>query len=485
MSRSPLNGRQLFRVAPADFQVFDSYLRNRVTTRECGSIPFIRWPNGHWCIEANLFMDQLQEENKSRRGKGGTLRTRAFYISMLLRFIANRGTSFAKLSDSDFSEFLRLLFEEEEVKKGILRKNRNRTSARQIGCVALDFLRFVSQYNNDPDMLGEFGRIRAYQIQTSTRGGAKSSSKMQWHHRALGVGDPVNYRFPILEDDLQAIRRVASQTTSDFLRKRRQILLSLLDETGMRRMEATMLTVGEVQAAINQMKAGNLAAQQNPELVRMLGPYALTFRTVKHKKISRRTVPVNAIFLQVLEGFLVLRRSFLRRRFNVQRNHPDDPFLVAENSGEALAPNTITQELALLANQAGIVRSCSPHLVRHLYIVRLFVRFILAHEIESKDEFKRLLATSDKFKELVRELSGHASIDALEPYLTLAIDQVTNLKKTLSRVQYQTYADSLAKLNDQLNSSIRSGMSPAEAFAQISKAISALQVPLSDDGLSS
>lgn len=479
---SVLDGPQLFRVAPRNFRVFDSYFDGTVTTRECEYVPFIRWPDGRWCIEANLFMDRLQEEKRSRKGKGGTLRTTAFYLSKLLRYMTSEQLTFSNLTDDSFAEFLGLLYSEQQIQKGTLREVRNRTSVRQIACGVLNFLEFVSEYRNEPAMLGKSGRIRAYRTAASASNARHST---QWVHRALASGDPVNHRFPILEEDLKAMRKVASKVASDYLRHRRLVSLSLLDETGMRRMEATLLTVGDVQNAVNQMKAGNDAASKNPELIRLLGPYSLSFTTVKHRKTIRRVVPVSAIFLQILQSHLVHRRRFLRKHFNVQRDNPNDPFLVGHQSGKALEPNTITQELRDLAVEAGITRSCSPHLVRHLYIVRLFVRFMLAHQVENTDEFKRLLVSSDRFKELVRELTGHASIDALEPYLTLASDQITNLKSTLSRVQYQSYADGLAKLNDELNDHIRNGMSPSEAFAKLSRAIEALQVPLHKGNLTS
>nr|WP_315231832.1 tyrosine-type recombinase/integrase [uncultured Albidiferax sp.] len=501
MSTLPVTKGQLHRLAPRDFFIFDSLSNGKVIKRECGSLPFVRWPDDSWCMEANLYMHKLDDESKSRRGRGGTLGTFISHISHLLKFVRSEGTTLGLLNDKQFGEFLESLAQEKSVRGGTLTNARNRSSARNIGVTCLNFLDFLSDFYGEPGLVSSTGRIRATQVAvTKQMLGGKTSVSYHWHHRGLALPEPVNHRFPINESDLNLLKVKASESTrsnsnelnvnpkevrrADFLRQRRQVLLSVLDETGMRRMEATDLTVGDVQALINQMYKDHEAANNNSELVKLLGPYGFKFSTVKHKKKTHRITPVNAIFVQVLHSHLAARARFLRKFFGLQSVSPTDPFFVSSETGGRLEPNSLTTEMSMLADKAGIKkRATSPHLVRHLFIVRLFVRLLMAHNIESKDEFRRLLVSNDHFKEMVAELSGHATHESLKPYLTIAIHQIAEIQKTLSRVQYQNYMDSLRKRRDQLLSDVRNGADPAKTLILLSEAITAMDAPLRDVAL--
>jgi len=433
----------------------------------------LRWPNGHWCIEGNLFIEKLLLDGLSLKGRGGTISTYSFYISGLLRYIEDNHINFHSLTDDHFSKYLLNLYSEKSEKRGIISNKRNRTTVHTIGSVILDFLDFVGTYYNNPTYVSENGQIKAYKKQERTKlADGHVISRMTWKHRGLGPYSAINRRMPIGTKEFENLKSAPAKTNNSFIRLRRNVMLSLLDETGMRRMEAVMLTVGDVQNAISQMYLDLASATQDAKsLIKMLGPHVFEFNTVKHKHISRRQIPIDAITLQFYESYLSRRKTRLRQ-LGLNASNPDGPFLISFSTGKALEANTITQELLTLARAAEITTPCSPHLIRHLYIVRLFIRFLLAHKIENEDHFRRAMIDVAGFKEKVRELTGHASIDSLEPYLELALDEVGKLTSTMSNVKLQELMDSLASTMFRIKSEVAHGLNLSAAFEQLSHSIS-------------
>lgn len=459
--------RQLYQLSSKDLEVFASWSPiNGLRTKKGGMIPLIRWPDQHWCLEANLFMASLLRKGYSTRGQGGTLGTKAAYLTPLIRSCFASGIPFHQLTDSIFCEWVMNLYSAKRASQAGVVAAHNNTSARNIATTWLEFLSFVGVMHGNDDYVGPLGAIEATREVKTVNRGKGSYSVAAWMHKAINVGDAERRRLPISERNIQRLRAVAvAKTTEPFLRLRRLVMLELFDAVGMRRMEAATLTAKAVQSAISSsMSTGSGASN----------PAFLEFATVKGGNI--RKVPLAPATLSFFSKYLKLLSAALRR---LGREFDEaTPFFVNVDTGEALSPNTFTLEFWKLAKLAHISDPCSPHLVRHRYIVRAFVRLVLAHQLECADDFRKAMLDQEAFLEIVRQITGHSSITSLDAYITLAFEEVAELSKTMSRVEMQSHVDALGHAAERYRADLGLGVAHKEAADDLYAAVVASLRPL-------
>lgn len=476
---------QLWTLSGPEFEVFGSWspTQGRKSVR-VGSIPFLHWPNGRWCLEGNLFLNSLLERRLSTRGRGGTLGTYAAYLSPLIRYCALYGKDFIDLNDGDFVESVIALYSEERRKKGVVVQAYNATTVRNMVGVWLSFLEFVGRFHGAPDFVSPGGRIDATRESSPVRVGDRVYVTETWTHKALREGDAVHRRLPMSERTLRALRTAAATSgKGGFRRLRRLVMLELFDVTGMRRMEASLLTAKAVSNAVRDYES-KLAKAALKVTSGTCGDYSpavserdatfLVFDTVKGG--LTRHVPVSPSTLAFFDSYLRRRRALLKR-LGLDPDRPDSPFFVNLRTGESMTPNTFTLEFSILAKEAGISKEpCSPHLLRHRYIVRCFVRLLLAHQMECQDDFRRALLDSTAFKEKVRQVTGHVSVDSLDVYINLAFEEIAQLAQTMDRVQMQAHLDSALSAVERYRDDLAGGHDLAGAAEDLAKAVEALRV---------
>lgn len=473
--------RQLHRFASADFEAFGLWTpKHGRTTRPAGTVPLLLWPDGHWCLEVNLFLHSLFENGYAHQPRGGTLGTYAAYLARLVRFCyVTKKKSFIDLTDSEFAESVRRLYEAVCVKNGAVVQALNRTTVRAITSIWLEFLSFVGDYYDDASFVGKDGRIRAFKEKTFTGRSGQFAQGESWRHWSINASDPYHRRMPLSENTLRLLREAAARTgRGAFLRRRRLVMLELIDTTGLRRLEASLLRVKDVQEAIDQWRLSGAKEQCPPGASKPLEGaevFFLSFRMVKQKdreKERLRTVPISAVTLRFFAEYLGHRKRLLQR-LGRPMVRPDDPFLVSAKSGKALQPNTFTFEFMLLANAAGIVGPCSPQMGRGRFMTREYVRLINTHHMETADDFRRALLDDKSFKEKVRQVSGHARASSVDVYINVAIDEIASLAATISRVDAQRNVDALRNANQRYAAALAQGEDPAIAGAELSRAVAA------------
>lgn len=371
---------------------------------DSGSVPTLWWPDGRWCYPANLYMAALVRKAFSRRNRGGTLHTYATQLSHLLRFCFYNNTDFIELTDNKFTLFARGLAGGNEGKR-----ERNQNSARAICAVALDFLEFVGNLYGKSDFVSKGGTIRANRVSHQSR--VKRSRNyfyFSWVHPAIPSPAPVQERLPVAKASISLLRKAAIESsTSMFIRKRRLMMLLLLEITGGRRGELAELTLDSV---INASK------MEKPmlELVTLKGRGA-------HKN-RVRVVPIAKHDVHLLEDYLELYRNPLVRR-RLGKSTGDGRFLVSETTGRGLQANTISQELWDLRHLAGISGPACAHMFRHRFCTKLFVDLMEQHRTANKDEFKKYFLSNEDLKQKVCEWTGHRNINSLDRYLHLAFEE--------------------------------------------------------------
>lgn len=456
-----MKGNKLYQITSKNYEVFSHTIQgDKIFTLPADNIPMLRWPDGHWCFLANLYMLELYQLGRSRKNNGGTLLTYTANISPLIRYCYNNRIDLIDLTDSRFTFFIKTLLGERRSRDPDVRV-RDANSVIAIGHNCIDFLKCVGKFYNDDNFIGEKGRIVIQKREMIVRYGRskkRSLVKTYWHHRSFPTPDAKKKRLPINTDNVRKLREaILPASNSIYVRKRRYTMLTLLEITGARRFEVAKLRVESVRNA-----------------ARMAEP-ALELATCKRPggKEENRVIPITRTDLNILLEFIDKNRQLIiKRTCGVAE---DDGFvLVNERTGKGLSPNTVTQEISLLRKQAGITSKACPHMFRHRYITKIFVAMIEQHEYENVDNFRRALLEQETMKQKIMEWTGHKNIGSLEIYIHLAFEEAAHYKKTCNVVSATRVIDSLRTSFQQIKAELKAGIATStEAILQIEKYIDA------------
>lgn len=453
---------KLYHLTSSSFEVpFHINQKHEIITAPAHDIPMLNWPDGRWCLPANVYMLELYNRGLSRKNRGGTLLTYAANISQLLRFCYDNNINLSDLSDNQFTFFIKVLQGERRDKAPEVYA-RDANSVIAIGRSCLDFLASVGRLYQNDEFIGPKAQIRAerkeFQLKAGgIRKGGGNLTLSYWHHRAFPTPDPKNKRLPISSDNITKIRDVIHLSSgSTFQRKRRYAMIKLLEITGGRRSEVASITVESVYQAS-----------------RMHEPM-LKLMTAKKRggREEFRYVPIFSHDIAFLLEFIEKnRRRIVRATCGVDND--DGYVLISETTGRKLQPNTVTQEVAILAKAAGIKEKSCPHMFRHRFITRLFVALIEQHQFENTDDFRHALLDTETIKQKIQQWTGHANLSSLDVYINLAFEEATNFKKTYNIVSTRRAVDSLKANLAQLQLELRNGASPVEVSHQLLKLVDA------------
>lgn len=443
-----------YRPAGEGFLIVSHVDSGRTVGRDASGLPLIVWPDGHWCFLANAFMLRLIDRGLSRFNRGGSLGTYAAHLSHLLRYCAKNRIDFVELSDAHFTLFINSL-KAARFKPSSASPRLASSSVIAVAQTCLSFLSFVGEVYSRP-LVGPDAAIRAELV--SSRGKGRSANR--WYHHAFPTPSPAHKRLPVSSDIIQALRQAAAVcSSSNYLLRRRQVMLWLLEVTGGRRSEIANLTVKSVQRA---------AAMQAPRLE------LVTMKGRGHNKNQHREVPISKADARVLLEFSRVSRAVAIRR-TCGANNDCGALLIAETSGQALRPNTITQEMALLCDAAQLELNVCAHMFRHRFITNVFKALIEEYQAVSSDAFRQLLLSADELKTRVCEWTGHANISSLDTYIHLAFEEVGGVRLAVDAVR----AKSAIKLfASELNALDLTNMTPAQ-FETLRRSISDLSEELS------
>ena len=411
---NPEADKVLFIPAGDDFAIVSHVEGDQPFGRDASNLPLITWPNGGWCFDANAFMLRLVDRGLSRFNRGGTLATYAAHITPLLRYCENNNVDLVELTDAHFSMFVNSL-KAARFKPGSREPRLEPSTVISTASTCLAFLSFVGELHQ-VHLVGPEAAIRAEIVPSRGR----RQTAVKWHHHSFPTRSPERRRLPVGSEVIAALRNAAAEhSPSNYIRRRRQIMLRLLEITGARRSEIAALTVQSVERA---------AAMQAPRLE------LVTKKGRGRRKDRIREVPITKSDARLLLEFARVNRSVVIRRTCGRAADPG-ALLLSETSGFALRPNTITQEVSILVRAAGLYTRVCAHMFRHRFITNVFKALIEEYHVESPDAFRQLLLSAEELKTRVCEWSGHSSLASLARYIHLAFEEVGGVRLAVDAVR--------------------------------------------------
>lgn len=461
-----MSKRQLVSIIKGEFEIWDyySHISAELKTRSIKDIPFIRWPNRLPCIEANLFMLSQFNKSLSRRVKGGTLRTYAFNLSHLLRFCFDSQINIIDLTEGRFTLFIRGLQAEKTSMGDRVRTN---NQVIKIGRTCIDFLRFVADFHAVENFIGQENfnaiKVEEKEFKIVPEDSKKPIIKYYWQHNSFPSPDNKNKRHPISDDAVKALKKVIRSQIDSKLMKRNLCLFQAYEQTGGRRTEIAMLKVSDVKKAYESE----------------LECPMLRLQTLKRKdQNSFRQVPVPWIFIDNLMDYISTnRRRIIRKTIGIGNDH--GYLFISHTTGKPLTPDTISTYMNNWRAESGVEDQAFVHLIRHAYITEKLKCIILEHNLENKDQFRKSLLNTERFKMQLREWTGHTNLSSLDTYIDLAFADLAGVNHTYTAVTLKSSVEVVKDRLDMLKTDTKnSHKTTTEIFNEVDRIIAAFEVDI-------
>jgi integrase len=389
----------------------------------------LSWPDGFPCIPAEMYMADRTAALTLRSGDGGSAKVLASGLSQLIRLSWRSGRQLFELEDSDIARFVDYL--RKEAKVGDSRKTkRNRNTINYRVAQWLEFLIWLQDtIYLDRVIVGtrdQGPQITCVESSFFDRRG-QQRGRLTWAWPLAGdIPDPKRPISSELRNRLwDAAAELASvDSYSDrykarfspaellaellYLRKRRELMLSLLEATGCRPGELARLLV-----SLNR----NLTKEGKIVLV-----------TLKRKVDPLRKVPLEGGICIKFDAFVMKYRQLLLERLASRGVKPahDDAVFLCSKKGTPLSERTLTKEFQRLAATAHVDERACLSMFRHRFIT-MMVSIHLREFIERNPGKTRGLMTDADYLSILKRVAtftGHANPSSLMHYLDLAWEEL-------------------------------------------------------------
>ncbi len=290
----------------------------------------------------------------------------------------------------------------------------------------MNFLEFLDKRYPGLDLIGPNSHVKAeLKISEFTSKGGKKIKRISWSHSAVPPGRKTRRRQPISTAAVDRLYEAnATLDAPRFVARRRFIMLRLLEITGGRRIEVSLIKVQDV---IDAEKTGELKL----------------FSAKKRRDDAKRFVPVTQADLKEILSFVRHYRKRVIANTIGERNDHDFLF-VGMDTGKHLEIDTHGTELYILRKAAGINdEEACLHAFRHRYITNIFRNLIRTHHCQSEKDLKNIFLSEETLKAKVMQWTGHSSVESLNHYIHLAFEAESNFKTTLDLMKAKNVVDSL------------------------------------------
>lgn len=444
---------QLFTPIP-ELRLYDYMTDGEFHTISGNMMPFMCWPDGSPCLQANAYMIKLRMHSgrggngPSRQGtKGGSFGQYAGQISHLIRFCYYNKINFIALSDDDFCNFIDVLRQERKLDKPKQFKRNERTIT-GIGRRCLNFLAHVAEMNGIHNFVGVNGTISIVMVDSIYYRNGKALKRSSVHHRSFKTPSAKKTRKPIGEGTIAKLRDAIDATSSsDFLSTRRHLMISLFEEMGTRRAETQPLMVADIIAASKVRKP------------------TITVNTLKRGGLGiTRDLELSPPLIDELIDYIRGPRRAIMKKF---KDSPDHGYLfVTERGGRPLGIDSITTEFWKIRRAAGVDEQACAHLFRHLFCTNIVAELISATQALSPDSFRQTLMTNKMLAERAMTKSGHATLESLLDYVDSAFKQKSKYQQIIQNAEAARAYENYEKRRKRLRDDFKKGKLTKEQFIE-------------------
>lgn len=206
-------------------------------------------------------------------------------------------------------------------------------------------------------------------------------------------------------------------------------------------MEITGARVGEI-ALLTVQDIENLFTEDK---------HALKMRTLKRRGglVDYRYVPVNKADFNEISTYIKIYRSKIIKN-TVGKANDEGYLLISENTGKAILPVTITNEINKIRKAAGIEENVCAHMFRHRFITNLFIQLIKQYDIQNKDQFRNNLMDLENLKVYIQQATGHKNVNSLENYIDIAKSELTNMDNVVDNLLEEKNTEAIEKEKQRL-----------------------------------
>ena len=426
--------KQLYRLVPnALMDVVahhDPLLKKFIAqTRKTPALFAVTWPDGSPCVFMELYLHSRSLEVTVNSTDGGTLGTEISQLSHIIRYCWKIRKDFCELEHQDFRDFVKYLMDERHPNNPVNPKRNNNTVI-EIVDLTIRFLRWlqdnvlldvviVGPKNANP-------RIWLKEVKyTNWRGknavalkfpdcppkATREPKAPMGREMKRQLWDAVSKMSDPATQNRKYVGRFAnSQDMLDeltYLKKRRETLLELLEATGARPAELSLMLATENE----DCSTTNY----------------ITLTTLKRRKLEKRTIPLDRAAAIRLELFIARHRMLLLNRLGTKADPQDRVFLTTD--GRVLEPETMEREFSRIAVRAGVgnVQACMS-MFRHRFITNMVVIHLTAFLSEAENQGKvRSTMTQADYRTILKRVAtftGHGSELSLEAYIDLAWEEI-------------------------------------------------------------
>lgn len=436
-------------------------------------IPFLSYFNYKPCLEANAFIHHLAV---SRNLKPTTIRTYADKIVHLIRFIEHQPTlsRFSQLTDSSFRLFVQNLTLEEKPNG---EPRRSSTEVAKIGETCIQFLEFVSIFHDLNNFIGvdERNAITVIKKKHTIRieGTTKTKDVFSTSHASLPKKGAIKTRHPVSKDDALKIWKYIKTQKKDFsyIKAPKAKRLAKREQYDKRKRDVAIYTAMEmIGGRVGELHSICFSSYLE---ARRTGKLRIHTSKKRDNEDNERYIPVDHILLEYIAQYAEVRKRIMKK-FSVKH----DFLFISLNDGQPFSKTSWTTYINSWGRELGLVGTVSPHLWRHARFTNWMTeRILTSQEINSKDDFKKIVLHTQQFKKELQQFSGHKLISSLDIYLNLAWEQLHGYKEVYSAVSLKTAVDTMQEQMDYIEQRIgRKELSAVQALQDIKSAMSAFKI---------
>lgn len=329
------------------------------------------------------------------------------------------------MNNDRFCQFIRNLQARDENGDNIRSANR----VIEIGRECISFLFFVQSFNHKSNLIGSdySCQIKVEKKNNSIKveGGRTIKTDHNYHHFSLPNPVGTRRRKPISVTASRKMLEVIRENKDPFKRQRDMCLYELLEQTGGRIGEISLITIEDIREA-------NSSDENAP---------SLKLTTLKRQdRKSIRYVPVPRLVIDNLMSLVRNRRCVIRKKIQSTTCSlsSDHGYLFANvHTGKAMSRNSLSNLVAEWRIKSGIQEMGHAHLFRHAYITATLKRMLLQADIETKDQLRKSLLDINKLKQELQQWTGHTNISSLDPYIDLVFSDISGIKKIVRKLNIE------------------------------------------------